>query len=500
MPEPGERPRTRNLLRHPGDARTALAGTRGRPRVIAVIMALLVLAACSPGPAPTPPATSSGASTRAAPPPAGPVPGEVYDDQQLVDIARAVVRSRNLQAVVIDTRTLRESAKYVPAPAGTSVTTPARCAAFRLREEPETARRRSDPSVSFAEGRLPLAAQESDTTTIAFTIRSARHDKLAGVDFNKTADLAAECARFERSYTFPVAGGGEMSSTYEVRLLATPPVGDQAYATTHKVKGLGPKDIGAAGLQVLAGTVSIDMALAVWPVDSETTARAVDSMAAFARELLDEAVKNPPSALKPAPAGARSPEELTRLLKSVPEIPTMELYVTPTEAHAITSGPEASPLPPLASCTYDDAAYFGKLAGGATLAQGIVSTANKLISHSVAIISMGSAVTRPYPFDGRASLLRDCTSIAANVQGGGRATWLAVRPLTVKLDADASYAFRYQAQDGTGRSYIRLGARRGTLSVEVGTMDYRPLEEGEVQAAANVAAGVIGQIFTKAGL
>jgi hypothetical protein len=47
---------------------------------------------------------------------------------------------------------------------------------------------------------------------------------------------------------------------------------------------------------------------------------------------------------------------------------------------------------------------------------------------------------------------------------------------------------------------VRLGARKGTLSVEVGTMSYRPLAEGEVQAAVDVATTVIGQVFAKAGL
>ncbi|HSO89889.1 MAG TPA: hypothetical protein VLR70_01950 [Arthrobacter sp.] len=401
---------------------------------------------------------------------------------------------------MIDTRTLRETAKYVTVPVSTGVTTPDQCAAFRLHEETETAGRRTEADVSFAEGRMPLAAQSSQTTTIAFVIRSAPHDKLAAADFNKTDDLAAQCARFERSYTYSVAGGGAMSSTYEVQLLTTPPVGQQAYATAQKAKGLGPKDIGTAGMQVLAGTVSIDMALTVWPVNSETTARAVDSMAGFARELIDEAVKNPPGASKPDPAGARSPEELTQLLKGVTGGAGAELYVTPTEARAVTRASGASPLPSLASCAYDDAAYFGTLAGGATMAQGIVSTADKVISLDVTAISMGASIPPPYPFDTRTSAIEGCTSIQANVLGQGPQSWSAVKPLAVQLDADSSHAFRYQASDGSGQSLVRLGARRGTLSVEVGTMSYRPLGEGDVQAAVDAATTVIGQVFAKAGL
>lgn len=464
------------------------------------VVTLLALAACSPAPSGTPPSSASGSPSSGSASPAAAAPGEVYTDQQLVDLATTVVRSRNLQGLVIDTRTLRETAKYVTVPVSTGVTTPDQCAAFRLHEETETAGRRTEADVSFAEGRMPLAAQSSQTTTIAFVIRSAPHDKLAAADFNKTDDLAAQCARFERSYTYSVAGGGAMSSTYEVQLLTAPPVGQQAYATAQKAKGLGPKDIGTAGMQVLAGTVSIDMALTVWPVNSETTARAVDSMAGFARELIDEAVKNPPGASKPDPAGARSPEELSQFLKGVTGGAGAELYVTPTEARAVTRASGASPLPSLASCAYDDAAYFGTLAGGATMAQGIVSTADKVISLDVTAISMGASIPPPYPFDTRTSAIEGCTSIQANVLGQGPQSWSAVKPLAVQFDADSSHAFRYQASDGSGQSLVRLGARRGTLSVEVSTMSYRPLEEGDVQAAVDAATTVIGQVFAKAGL
>lgn len=265
-------------------------------------MAVMALAACSPGPSGTPSAPGSPAGAS----PSAPVPAGVYCDQQLVDIATAVVRARNLQGQVFDTRSLRETARYAGRPASTSVTTPEQCAAFRLHEETETAERRTDGAVNFAEGRLPLAAQESQTTTIVFTIRSAPHDTLAAADFNHTEALAAQCSHFERSYTYSLAGGGTISPTYEARLVTVPPVGQQAYAITQKAKGLGPMDIGTAGLHVLAGTVSIDMALSVWPVTSETTARAVDAMAGFARDLIEEAGKNPPGDAR-TPAGLWGP-------------------------------------------------------------------------------------------------------------------------------------------------------------------------------------------------
>ena len=429
------------------------------------------------------------------------MPGEVYTDQQLVDLATTVVRSRNVQGLVIDTRTLRDMATQLPGPRSTSATTPDQCAAFRLSEETETAGRRTDTGLNFAEGRMPLGAQASQTTTIVFAIRSAPHDKLAAADFNDTEALAAQCAQFERSYTAAMPGGGPApATTYEAHVLAAPAVGQQAYATTQKAKGLGPMDIGTAGLQVLAGTVSIDLAMTVWPVNPETTARAVDSMAGFARDLIDEAVKNPPGVPPPVPDGARSPEELNRLLAGATGGAGQELYVTPTDARTVsrTSG-APRPAPP-ASCSFDDGAYYGTLAGGATTAQAIVSTADKVISLDVTVISMGTPVTQPYPFDLRSSAVKDCASIQANLLGQGQLSWSSVEALAVRLDADCGYAFRHQSSEGSGHSYVRLGARRGTLSVEAGTMTYRPLSEADVQAAVDAAAAVIGQVFAQAGL
>lgn len=449
----------------------------------------------------TSPATLSrpGSTAPASASPAASTPDEVYGDQQLADIATTVVRSRNFQGLVTDARTLRETAKYVSAPASTSVTTPDRCSVFRLYEESETAKRRTDADVNFTEGQLPLAGQPSPTATINFVIRSAPKDKLAAADFNNTEVLASECASFERSVRYSIAGGGAMTSTYEAQLLTAPPVGQQSYATTQKATGLGLMDMGTAGLQVLAGTVSVDMALTVWPMNAETTARAVDSMAGFARDLIAEAVKNPPGAPPSNPAGTRSPGELSALLQGVTGGAGSELYVTPTDARAVTRASGASPLPSQASCAYDDAAYFGSLAGQATMAQGIVSTADKVISLDVTIISSGTAVTQPYPFDVRTAAIKDCSSIQANVLGQGPLSWSSVEPLAITLDADSRHAFRYQDADGSGRSFVRLGARRGTLSVEVATMNYRPLAEGDVQAAIDAASTVIQQVFAKAG-
>lgn len=462
----------------------------------------MVLAGCTPAPGGPPASSAPGSAAPGAASPPAAVPGEVYSDQQLVDLATTVVRSRNVQGLVIDTRTLRDMATRLPGPSSTSTTAPDQCAAFRLFEEMEAAGRRTDAGVNFAEGRMPLSEQPSQATTIIFVIRSAPHDTLAAADFNQTDALAAQCAQFERSYTTSMSDAGPTPppSTYEARVLAAPPVGEQAYATTQKARGLGPMDMGTAGLQVLAGTVSIDLALTVWPVNAETTARAVDSMAGFARQLIDEAVKNPPSAPPPNPAGARSPEELSQFLEGATGEAGTGLYLTPTGARVISETPGVFPLPSQAGCAYDDADYYGSLADQATMAQGIVSTADKVISLDVTVISMGAAVAKPYPFDLRTSAIKDCTSIQSNVFGQGQPPWSSVEPLPMKLDADASHGFRYQDSEGSDRYFVRLGARRGTLSVEVATMGYRPLSAGDIQAAADAATTVIGQVFAKAGL
>ncbi|WP_144406462.1 hypothetical protein [Arthrobacter sp. SPG23] len=463
----------------------------------------LVLAGCSPAPGgPTPgsesssgiPASPSASSTASA------QPEEAYGDQQLVDIATSVVQSRNLQGVVIDTRTLRSTAEMMQGPTSTSVTTPEQCAAFRLPGSGESDPRRTDTEIAFAAGTLPLGPEQSPTSTITFTVRSAPHEKLVAADFNGVDEPTPECTGFERAITVPAPGGGApYTTTYTVQLVDPPSVGQKAYGTVQKAKGLGAADIGMAGMQVLAGTLSIDMALTLWPVNPEVTGRAMDSMAAFARDLIDEAVKNPPSSPQPNPAGARTPEELTQLLAGVQGPSATKFYVSPTEAGLITRTSGSSPLPPLTSCSYDDAKYWESLAPGATMAKGIASTEDKGIALGITAISTGTAVQPPHPFDTRTSAVADCTTIQANVFGQGALSWTSVRRLDVKLDAASSYAFSYQDAKDPGRWYVRLGARRGTDSVEVATMNWRPLGEGDIQPAVDAAATIIQQVFERAG-
>lgn len=156
-------------------------------------------------------------------------------------------------------------------------------------------------------------------------------------------------------------------------------------------------DTAAAGMQVLAGTVSIDLGMAVWPVNPETTGHAIDSMADFARELIDQSVENPrslSSRIRPVPV---APRELTPPLAGVTGPAATKLYVNATEARVIrrTSGPSRLPL--LANCGYDDATYSEALAGGATTAQAIASAEDRVISLDVNVISTGTSVQPPYP-------------------------------------------------------------------------------------------------------
>ncbi|TNB70005.1 hypothetical protein FHJ30_17000 [Arthrobacter sp. BB-1] len=388
-----------------------------------------------------------------------------------MDIAKSVVESRNLQGMVIDSRSLRSTAEGFPGPVNTSTTTPESCSA------------------------VPLDAGQSPTSTIAFVMRSAANDKLAAADFNGTDGLMSTCARFERAFTLQVPGGGAggMTTTFEVQLSPAPPVGQKAYATVQKAKGLGAADMGAAGMQVLAGTISIELALSLWPVNQETTARALDSMAGLARELIDQAVKNPPSSPRPIPTGARSPDELARLLAGVTGPAGTKLYVSPTEARTITRAAGPVPLPSRIPCAYDDAAYFAALAEGATMAKAIASTEDKMIAFDVTAVSMGSAVQQPFPFDARAAAVKDCTAVEANIIGKGKLSLDPVRHVAVGIEGDSSYAFSYQVADQPGRWYIALGARRGQNSVEVSTSAWRPLEEDAVESAVEAATAVIQQ-------
>lgn len=267
-------------------------------------VALLALAGCSA--APTDGLTTSPPSVSASP--ASTMPSVVYTDQQLADIATTVVQSRSIQGQVRDPASLRGN-MALQGTTVTSTTTPAECSPFRLHEDTDTQLRYLDTSASITAGQMPVAAAPgSQTIVIAFTIRSASGDRLAKADFDYTAPLLSACAQFERTYTDNRAGQSVPGPPYTAQLVTAPPVGEKSYATTQKAKGLGAQDMGTGGMQVLAGTIAIDLSTTLWPVNSDTTAPAMDAMAGFARDLIAQSLKS--EGPQPIPPGARTPAEL----------------------------------------------------------------------------------------------------------------------------------------------------------------------------------------------
>ncbi|MEW1805495.1 hypothetical protein [Pseudarthrobacter sp. NPDC080039] len=456
-------------------------------------VALLALAGCSTAPtgSPTTPPPSVSAS------PATTMPSVVYTDQQLADIATTVVQSRSIQGQVRDPASVRGN-MALQGTTVTSTTIPAECSPFRLHEDTDTQLRYLDTSASITAGQMPVAAAPgSQTLVIAFTIRSAAGERLAKADFDYTDPLLSKCAQFERTYTDNRAGQSISGPPYTALLVTAPPVGEKSYATTQKAKCLGAQDMGTGGMQVLAGTIAIDLNTTLWPVNSDTTARAMDVMAGFARDLIAESLKN--EGPQPIPPGARTPQELEGMLRNLTGPAGETFYLSPTDSRAVTrmAGVSSAPMP--GSCTFDDASYYGALAGNATTAHGIGSGSDKAIMFDVAVISTGTSTEQPSPFDARAAALADCSTIRANVQGQGETAWSSVTPITAGIDADSGYAFKYSVGDGQFHWYIRLGARRGNLSIEVNTFAGRGLADGSVQSAIDTAAAIITQTFARAG-
>ena len=107
-----------------------------------------------------------------------------------------------------------------------------------------------------------------------------------------------------------------------------------------------------------------------------------------------------------------------------------------------------------------------------------------------------TTAAQPYPFDTQAAALRDCPTIQEDLDGGTR-QWSAIKQLGLVDAGDAKYAVAYQLSDQTGQWHVLVGTRKGTLAVEASTIKS---SEADAQPAADVLAGVIGQVFTKAGL
>jgi hypothetical protein len=459
----------------------------------------VVLSGCTPG-TPSPAQTTGGTASQGTGTASAPaVPADVLSDAQLEALARAVVQSRDPRGAVRDTRSLRGNLAFQ----GLTVdeaTTPGECSPFRLRSPMAQEARALDTGASLAAGTMPFAPGQSETTVIAFMLRSASPDVLAKAGFDYPDDLPGGCSAFERTFSVSRAAGmSPETSTVSAQLVPAPHVGEKSYATTQKSKGLGAADRGTAAMQVLSGTVSLDMAVLLWPVSEESTARATEAMAGFARDVVAQAAAG--AGQEGVPSGARSPAELEGLLADFTDSGGTDVYMGPRTSRTIPSLAAGPSEPAQARCAFDDSAYFGALAGRATLAEGGSSTAEKMTSLvDVAIISMGSAIPQPYPFDARAQAVADCSSIQSSVQGQAPATWSSVGPLASKPTGDSAYGFKYMASDGSGRWFLRLGARRGNLTVEVSTFSLSPIPENEVGPSAERGVATINAVFAKAGL
>lgn len=458
----------------------------------AAIMSLLALAGCSPAPTSSPTISSPSGSH----PATAAMPTLVYADQQLAEIATSVVQSRSIQGMVRDPQSLRGN-MALRGTTVSSATAPAECTPFRLHEDTESQLRYLDTSANIAAGQMPVTSPATQTVTIAFVIRSAPRDSLVKSDFDYTDSVLSRCSRFERRYTISQAAQSLPGTTYTAELVPAPAVGEKSYATTQKAKGLGAQDMGTGGMQVLAGTIAIDMSATLWPVTPDTTARAMDAMAGFARDILAQALNS--AAPQTAPHGARPPEQLAALFANLTGPSGRTFFLNATDSRTVTRMDGASPAPTPGRCTFDDASYYGALAGHATMAHGVGSNEDKMIMFEVTVVSTGTSISQPQPFDMRAAAVVRCSTIHANIQGHDPSTWPSVTPASAKLDADASYAFTYSLPGGTPHWYLRLGARRGNLTVEVNTFADRALSGTDVQPAIDLATAITDQTFAKAG-
>lgn len=457
------------------------AGSTSRAGWIAALMAsVLVVAGCSAG-SDTPGGTSGPTPTQSASvAPAAGLPTKVFTDEELMALVNRVAEKRGLPYAAQDTQRLRIAFTTNPAPTQTTAVAPGECQTFVERDMQATA---ADKSVNFAMGAIgPAGTSGGPTSTVMFTVRSAARDALRTSQFAYSDEVASSCRQFDVTYT---EGSGTLTSG--VQMLQAPQIGEKAFATLRTPKPRNPGDMAGTGLAVLAGTLSITLSLSVASdADAQT---AVDSMAGVARELIDQAASNAPTVSAPAP-NSRTPEQLASLLKGIagPGGSTPMVQAQLVRSPGATSAPDR--------CTYDDAAYLSGLAGS-SMATATFSGSVKSWT-TLTVISMAESVTPPYPFDGRASALRDCPSITENVLPGAHGRpWSSIQQLAEGPGGDAAYALTYRLSDGTGEIHVIMGARRGTVTVEATDLAH---SDGEVQALANGLVALINQVFSAAGL
>ena len=478
------------------------AGTPDSRWLGGAVAALLALAGCSSGGG-TPSTTPSEGTPSATPtassssPPAPGFPELVFTDAELVAIINGVGQSRNMPfPAAQDSARQRSGASSGTFPQVSIEATPGECAVF-VPQNPFV--RWADKSANFAEGVMPIGGPSGPTTTIMVTLRSAEKDAIAKADFVYTDDLASRCSQFDLAST-----ESGRTSTYALQLLPAPlvgekPIGEKQYGLMQTTKPKGPGDFGLVGLRVLAGTVSITLNLSVAVLNSESDAKpALDSMAGLAKELIDQAVKKPPT-VAPLPPNSRSADDLVALFKNVtgpngnPVTLPGASVIGPVPGFTASAPSSQGAAPP---CTFSDSAYYGSLVG-AVLGQGQIQGATKMDYTVFSVISMPTTATPPYPFDARAAALRDCATIQEEMVGSGPRPWSAVSQLNTAMAADSGYAVAYQVSDGTGEWHVRAGARKGSLSVEAGS---QTSSLAEAQAKAEEFAAFFGSVFSNAGL
>ena len=478
----------------------AMPGASYRRRLACVAVAIMALAGCSSGPAtPGGPTTAGASASSSGTPPAGTEsagtppagsPSKVYTDQELMAIINGVAQNRQLPGTAHDSQRMRSVVSGGSMPSVETATTPGDCAVFAA---PNPITRWADKSVNMAEGVMPIAgmAQSGPTTTIMLTLRSAAADAISKSDFNYTDELAARCGQFDLAYT-----ESGRTSTYAVRQLNAPAVGEKRFAWMQNTEPHGTQDFGSVGLRVLAGTMSVTLGLSVAALNSEADAGpALASMAGLAQELIEQAAQHPPS-VAAAPPNSRTPDDLVALLKGVtgpngntPDMPAAS--VIGSERPGVGPGTQSEEARP--ACSYSGAAYQSPV--GSVVGQGMIQGASKLDFVDLTVVSLPTTATAPYSFDTQAAALRDCPTIQEDM-GGGNRPWSAIKHLNVSTAADSSYAVAYQLGDGTGQWHVLAGARKGTLVAEANAVKSA---EADVQPAADVLAGVIGQVLAKAG-
>ncbi len=459
-------------------------------RVVAAVVGLLVLTGCTPAPSPNP-STSSPATHSASAPSASAsnVPSKVFSDQELMTVGYMMLQERGLNLNYMDDSTVTRTAFDTrPFPLSHFTAQPAECGVFHPPVGDDALK---DLSLSFAVGVVPLSDETVPSSRIRFTMTSADRDRLAKADFDYTDELVSRCAQFDLF-------AGEADSVPQPLMLVQPPaVGEKAYAVVGQPgQAEAPRGI---GLRVLAGTVSLSMFRSVPSLRSlEDAQPTLDMMAGVAKDLIHQAAQHPP-AVPPPPPNAQTPQQLTDLLQEItgPDGRTVT-YASGTVIHGSSPGD-------MASCTYSDGTYYAALRRS-TVVHGefppspASSGGTAVFSEmTVRLISMPTGTSDPFPFDKRAADLRNCPTIQEQVftdSTSSMAQWSSIHRFTLNVAADSAFAIAHDQPD-MGAWHLLAGARRGTLTVELGTYwtpDLDPKDRLDQMAA------VINQIFAKAGV